>query len=307
MASPKRQSQSPLTRQPQSPLTLPLCNDAGTLFEGKSSLPLKRVAARMYLMSSQSRSDPSALETLLREASCHGLTWSHPAARSGSGCTPLHIACALGRPMLVRLFIHYSQAGVDSVDVQDTFGNTALLVAACRGKHGCIKALLEAEANPNLSNHRGYTPLNAAVDAAHSECAALLTAFGAAPPAPQTPGKLKREVQRSGGVFHWERGLAQQRWWSEAGLPRQSRRAMELQEQISRHMMASVPDAHLLETPLERFAIAERRHAKQHASDARRKHEKVELEAERGRRLDAYYARQAQQTAGKTEAWAQSF
>ena len=36
------------------------------------------------------------------------------------------------------------------------------------GKHGCIKALLEAEANPNLSNHRGYTPLNAAVDAAHS-------------------------------------------------------------------------------------------------------------------------------------------
>ena len=72
---------------------------------------------------------------------------------------------------------------------------------------------------------------------------------------------------------------------------------MELEAQVARHLHQSTPDAHLLETPLERFAVAERRHARQHANDVRRGQAKVALEAERGRRLDAYYARQAQEAA----------
>ena len=79
------------------------------------------------------------------------------------------------------------QAGED-VNAQDTrkndtlglvIGGTAIRKAAAKGHVEIVKRLLEAGADPNLSDHYGWTPLLSACQAEHVEVVRLLVENGA--------------------------------------------------------------------------------------------------------------------------------
>ena len=53
----------------------------------------------------------------------------------------------------------FSLLGNVSVNVQSFAGETALLLAAKKGNHQCVAALLHYGADPNLATPEGYNPL----------------------------------------------------------------------------------------------------------------------------------------------------
>ena len=63
-----------------------------------------------------------------------------------------------------------------SIDMTDGNGRTAVWCAAARGRADNLQALLENDANPNLADHQGRSPIFVA---ANPEVATLLTNFGA--------------------------------------------------------------------------------------------------------------------------------
>ena len=205
--------------------TLPLCDENGRYFSGVTPAPAKRLATRIFQLAMLPPSVANAdahLEQTLYEADSLGVTWSHPAARSGAGCTAIHVAAIAGRPAALRMLLDRAALGVDC---RDDFGNTPLIAAACRGRAQCVALLLAAGADPNAKNHRGYSALAAAVDAAKPHCAAALTADPRwRPEGSPSPGEEKRRAKAKGEPFHWERGLAEQGWLKEPGMPSQTRR-----------------------------------------------------------------------------------
>ena len=91
----------------------------------------------------------------------------------------------------IRPFIQYFP-----VDMTDEYGRTALWWAALRGQIANMRALLEAGANPNLSDHKGLTPLFVA---ANGTAVSLLYEFGAQLQAFDQEGtSLLEYVERSG-------------------------------------------------------------------------------------------------------------
>ncbi len=91
----------------------------------------------------------------------------------------------------IRPFIQYFPA-----DMTDEYGRTALWWAALRGQIANMRALLEAGANPNLSDHKGLTPLFVA---ANGTAVSLLYEFGAQLQAFDQEGTpLLEYVERSG-------------------------------------------------------------------------------------------------------------
>jgi len=167
------------------------------------------------------------------------------------------------------------------------------MAAACRGRQGCVALLLNAHADPNVKNQRGYTALEAAVDAAHGECAALLLAHGARSEAPPRPATARHEARGAGVPFfsRYERGAASQAWWALDGMPKQARRCRELDAQLARHVMSAAPDSQLLETPTDRFAKVERAHAARLRDEQQRRLGVAEREAVRERKVDAWRER----------------
>ena len=69
----------------------------------------------------------------------------------------------------------------EALNLTDSYGNTALMAAACKGRLQCCRELLAAGADPRRANLRGYTAVDAAVDAGHAECASMLFEAGAVP------------------------------------------------------------------------------------------------------------------------------
>ena len=255
--------------------TLPTCDEHGRFLPNCGRVPAKRLATIIWHLAA--RGEAERLDEVLSTAARDGVDWSHRFASNGVGASPLFIASMLGFQECVRcLLSHRHLAG--GVDMKDTFGNTALTAAASLGRVGCVRLLLQANADPNARNKSGCSPLDAALDFGRPECTSALLAAGARSAERTLPPRRKK-----GEPLQWERGRASQSWLQEPGLPGQSRRARELEAQLKKHRMV-VPDTSLLETPLDRHAAAERKHRRQVAAD----NERFELMAQRSLRQQEF-------------------
>ena len=138
---------------------LPLTDENGRFHPGVSALPAKRLTSQMWQLASLRHPGMAEqLRELLQDAAEQGVTWAHPAATNGAGASPLHIACIQGnKPGVAALLEFRGASAADFVDKCDSFGTSALMAAACRGRAGCVELLLLARANPNLKNKNGYT------------------------------------------------------------------------------------------------------------------------------------------------------
>jgi hypothetical protein len=103
--------------------TLPLTDEAGRFYSGISALPARRHASRMWHLAASTSPDAVvSLEHLLDNFSrLSGESWAHPAARNGNGCTPLHVACIVGRPAAVRACLRHA-SGPEVLNISDGHG-----------------------------------------------------------------------------------------------------------------------------------------------------------------------------------------
>lgn len=82
----------------------------------------------------------------------------------------LRLASISGVEAAVRLHIKRG----DNLNARDRDGLTPLMLAAARNKIGVVKLLLEAGANPELSDPNGQDALSKALKAGHADTAAIL-------------------------------------------------------------------------------------------------------------------------------------
>lgn len=66
-----------------------------------------------------------------------------------------------------------------SIDARAEDGSTALLIATNRNRAQTVRALLDLNANPNIADNNGWTPLISAADEGNSEIVNLLLSKGA--------------------------------------------------------------------------------------------------------------------------------
>ena len=99
---------------------------------------------------------------------------------TSQGATPLHVAAQRNHIEVVKALL--DSPSVD-VNTQDSTRNqyTALHVASLRGHTDVVKSLLDANANPNIVNALGQSPLSLATQRGHTHIANLLLCNGAQP------------------------------------------------------------------------------------------------------------------------------
>lgn len=98
---------------------------------------------------------------------------------NNNGCSLLHIAVDNLNQEAVQLLLK-NNANPDIVDMQ---GNTPLIYAACRFNYPLTKAILEAGANPNIKGDQGMTAIRWAITnpSGDENLVNLLLQFGANP------------------------------------------------------------------------------------------------------------------------------
>jgi uncharacterized protein len=105
-------------------------------------------------------------------------------SRNDNQNTPLHAAVAGKRQEMVDFLI---EAGAD-LNARDGRGWTPLNLAAHEGPPGLVESLLAAGADPSIPNNDGHTPLQTAERENRPEAAAALrTAFSQSPGNSQSP------------------------------------------------------------------------------------------------------------------------
>jgi ankyrin repeat protein len=91
---------------------------------------------------------------------------------------------------VIELSMHFAREGMTEElagnidhglppDVQDTDGNTLLMLAAYHGHAGTVRALLERGADVDLRNHRNQAPVAGALFKGEDEVVRLLIRAGA--------------------------------------------------------------------------------------------------------------------------------
>lgn len=240
------------------------------------------------------RGDARRLAEVVTAAGRAGADWGHPRAANGNGASALMAAAIGGHKSCVSILLGSRQPST-SIDLADSFGNTALIAACCRGRPDCVRLLLEAHADPNVANRRGYTPLDTATDFGRAQCVSLLLEHGARPAPPVRPAR-----PRKGEALQWERSASAQSWWQEPGMPGQTRRGRELDAQLKKHTMIG-PDAQLLETPFDRVDIALRQHEREVQRSAQRATTIAQRGQLRERALEVHRQRMAR--ASLSSAW----
>lgn len=88
---------------------------------------------------------------------------------------PLHEACCRGFDAVVSVFI---KSGCDLDKATPVDLDTPLHIACMRGHIGCVHLLLQGNANPNLRNGAGHTPLEAAVYHNQDDLITMFAAYG---------------------------------------------------------------------------------------------------------------------------------
>lgn len=86
--------------------------------------------------------------------------------------TPLHLATQSGHTETVKLLID-EDASIDCLDTK-THGDSPLHLACINGHYEVVKILLEAGASVTVTNHRGESPLDVAIEADQEDCVELL-------------------------------------------------------------------------------------------------------------------------------------
>jgi hypothetical protein len=102
--------------------------------------------------------------------------------QSGSGLTPLGLACAVGNALAVELLLAHQPPP----SLEKDFGPararwTPLQTAAGRGHAEIVQLLLEGGANVNAADKQGRTALHWAALRGHADCAKVLLDAGADP------------------------------------------------------------------------------------------------------------------------------
>ncbi|UZK65241.1 ankyrin repeat domain-containing protein [Sphingomonas sp. M1-B02] len=108
----------------------------------------------------------------------------------------LHIVAKRSDALYLRVLL---QQGEANRNLQDSQGNTALLIATERSWQEGVATLLRYKANVNLQNARGETPLIRAVQVHNTEIVRMLLDAGADPDkADFGSGKSARDYAREG-------------------------------------------------------------------------------------------------------------
>src|SRR3954453_15861777 len=97
--------------------------------------------------------------------------------RGADGFTPLHLAAFFGGADAVRAVL--ATGFPADPDGQNTFGVRPIHSASAVGDHASVRALLEAGANPNVTQQGGHTPLHTVAHNNDAVLARLLLEHGA--------------------------------------------------------------------------------------------------------------------------------
>ncbi len=118
-------------------------------------------------------------------------------ARSSDDGTALHFAAFFGQPAAAKLLI---ERGSDVEAVASTFGNVRPLHSAVAANNvEAALALLDAGADPNARQERGFTPLHGAAQNGSRELVDALLARGADPAATNDDGRAAAEFAAEQG------------------------------------------------------------------------------------------------------------
>ncbi|XP_077287655.1 SH2 ankyrin repeat kinase isoform X2 [Arctopsyche grandis] len=134
----------------------------------------------------------SGNESILAELIRSGMSVN---CRDTTGYTPLHYACQLNHPSIIKLLVLEGGANVQTRHAQT--GKVPLHEAAQYGHIDCVKALLDMNAPANPRTVENETPLTIAKQNGHTECYNMLKNYS--PPTPKTyksqwyHGTLNRE------------------------------------------------------------------------------------------------------------------
>ena len=120
--------------------------------------------------------------------------------RDKDGNTPLHVAAAKGQVDMLKYLM--AQPDVD-VNVQESRGSTALMLAATNGNGPVIAALLEKGADLKVASNDGSTALHRAAAAGWAEVVDQLLAAGADPQAVDKKGRTPMEVAEKNRQRDW--------------------------------------------------------------------------------------------------------
>ncbi|KAI8080050.1 ankyrin repeat-containing domain protein [Halteromyces radiatus] len=110
-----------------------------------------------------------------------------PTLKDGQGFNALHLAVHSSQAMLVLYYLFLGRIDIDAADTIG--GHTALMWAAYQGQPLVCHLLLTFGANVHATDHTGLTPLHWAVVSAHKGCIRKLLEYDADPHCRDSSGK----------------------------------------------------------------------------------------------------------------------